>query len=143
MLRNHNTDRQATVTRFVLGETFITPGAEEALMIAGQTPIEFLRRHICCDFGELSDDDFGENELSLKEGFRLLSAYHTAKGQKLFGSLPRLIAARQLSSFHQNTDLPKTTRRECFSHSRRREQEVSNSETSLTKVISGTIVIPC
>jgi len=73
------------VTRFALGQTFITPGAEEALMIAGQTAIEFLRRHMSCDWGsELSDEDVQENELSLKEGFRLLSAYRTGKGQKLW-----------------------------------------------------------
>jgi len=73
------------VTRFALGQTFITPGAEEALMIAGQTAIEFLRRHMSCDWGsELSDEDVQENEVSLKEGFRLLSAYRTGKGQKLW-----------------------------------------------------------
>ena len=84
MRRNHNTTLQASVTRFALGQTFITPGAEEALQIAGQTAIEFLRRHMSCDFGELSDDDLRENELSLKEGFRILSAYQTGKGQKLY-----------------------------------------------------------
>ena len=73
------------MTRFALGQTFITPGAEEALMIAGQTAIEFLRRHMSCDWGsELSDEDVQENEVSLKEGFRLLSAYRTGKGQKLW-----------------------------------------------------------
>ena len=85
MQRNHTTNRQANVTRFALGQTYITPGAEEALLIAGQTEIEFLRRHMSCDWGsELSDEDVQENELSLKEGFRLLSAYRTAKGQKLW-----------------------------------------------------------
>src|SRR5215813_12889220 len=84
MRRNHNTNRQISVTRFTLGQTFITPGAEEALQIAGQTAIEFLRRHMSCDWGELSDDDIQENELSLKEGFRLLSNYRTAKGQHLW-----------------------------------------------------------
>ena len=79
-----NTHQQSSVTRFALGQTYITPGAEEALMIAGQTEIEFLRRHMSNDWGELSDDDARENELSLKEGFRLLSAYQTAKGQKLW-----------------------------------------------------------
>ncbi len=83
MRRNHNTNH--TVTRFALGQTYITPGAEEALLIAGQTEIEFLRRHMSCDWGsELSEEDVQENELSLKEGFRLLSAYRTAKGQKLW-----------------------------------------------------------
>ena len=41
MRRNHNTAMQTSVTRFALGQTFITPGAEEALQIAGQTAIEF------------------------------------------------------------------------------------------------------
>ena len=84
MRRNHNTTRQDSVTRFALGQTFITPGAEEALQIAGQTELEFLRRHMSCDWGELSEDDVRENELSLTEGFRLLSAYQTGKGQRLW-----------------------------------------------------------
>jgi hypothetical protein len=37
-----------------------------------------------CDWSELSDADVSENELSLREGFRLLSAYRTATGQKLW-----------------------------------------------------------
>lgn len=53
-------------------------------MIAGQTGIEFLRRHVSADWSELSDDDARENELSLREGFHVLSAYRTAKGQKLW-----------------------------------------------------------
>ncbi len=84
MQTNSSTHRQLSITRFALGQTYITPGAEEALMIAGQTGIEFLRRHMSNDWGELSDEDERENELSLKEGFRLLSAYRTAKGQKLW-----------------------------------------------------------
>ncbi len=84
MQRNTNTNRHPSITRFPLGQTYITPGAEEALMIAGQTGIEFLRRHMSCDFGDVTDEDWQENELSLREGFRLLSAYRTAKGQKLW-----------------------------------------------------------
>jgi len=84
MRGNHNTSRRPTVTRFALGQTFVTPGAEDAIQIAGQTEIEFLRRHMSCDWGELSEDDTRENELSLEKGFRLLSAYQTGKGQKLW-----------------------------------------------------------
>jgi len=84
MRPNDNTNRQASVSRFRLGQTFITPGAEEALQIAGQTAIEFLRRHMSCDWGELSADDVLENELSLEQGFRLLSNYRTGKGQQLW-----------------------------------------------------------
>ena len=85
MLRqNSHTSRPNIGTRFPLGETFITPGAEEALNISGETATQFLRRHISGDWGELSEDDVRENELSLKEGFRLLSSYRTAKGQKIW-----------------------------------------------------------
>jgi hypothetical protein len=80
MQTESNMNQRPTFARFPLGQTYITPGAEEALMIAGQTAIEFLRRHMSNDWGELSDEDTRENELSLKEGFRLLSAYRTAKG---------------------------------------------------------------
>lgn len=83
MQQKCSTTQPAPVTRCALGQTYITPGAAEALMIAGQTAIEFLRRHMSND-GESSDEDARENELSLKEGFRLLSAYRTAKGQKLW-----------------------------------------------------------
>ena len=83
MRANTSTNQEPSVTRFALGQTYVTPGAEDALMIAGQTGIEFLRRHMSNDSGDLSDEDVRENELSLKEGFRLLSEYRTAKGQRL------------------------------------------------------------
>src|SRR5260370_30749465 len=79
MRRTDNTNHQASVTRFALGQTYITPGAEEALQIAGQTAIEFLRRHMSCDFGELSEEDLSQNHLALEEGDRLLSNYRTDK----------------------------------------------------------------
>lgn len=84
MSANSITAQTTSVRRFALGQTFITPGAEEALQIAGQTAIEFLRRHMSCDWGELSQDDVSENEFSLSKGFRLLSNYRTGKGQQLW-----------------------------------------------------------
>jgi hypothetical protein len=35
----------AGATRFALGQTFITPGAQEAIREAGQLELEFLLRH--------------------------------------------------------------------------------------------------
>jgi hypothetical protein len=102
MRRNHNTATQTSVTRFALGQTFITPGAEEALQIAGQTAIEFLRRHMSCDWGELSEDDIAENELSLKQGFRLLSNYQPEKGSS-FGSSPKQTVAQLRSCSRPST----------------------------------------
>ena len=70
MQKNDTTSTRTVVTRFTLGQTFITPGAQEAIQIAGQTEIEFLRRHMSGDWGDLSDDDIAENEISLTEGLQ-------------------------------------------------------------------------
>ena len=70
------------VQKFSLGVVVATPGALAALHAAGQTPHEFLSRHLHGDWGTLSEDDRQENELSLREGFRLLSAYHTRLGER-------------------------------------------------------------
>ena len=61
--------------RFPLGRIVATPGALEALQRSEQTPHEFLARHARGDWGELCHEDRQENELSLREGFRILSAY--------------------------------------------------------------------
>ena len=84
MQTNSSKNEQQPISRFALGQTYITPGAEDALMIAGQTALEFLRRHMSCDFGELSDEDLCENEFALRSGFRLLSAYRTCRGDRLW-----------------------------------------------------------
>ena len=69
---------------FPVGRIVATPGALTALQAAGQTPHEFLARHLRKDWGDLSAEDRQENEWSLRKGFRLLSAYHTRLGEKLW-----------------------------------------------------------
>ena len=69
---------------FPLGQIVATPGALEVLEASHQNAAEFLARHVSGDWGELSADDIAENEFSLKNGFRLLSSYFTAAGQKLW-----------------------------------------------------------
>ncbi len=69
---------------FPLGRTLATPGALEAIQEAGQEPAEFLLWHQAGDWGEVCKEDRQENELSLREGFRLLSVYSTSKGVKLW-----------------------------------------------------------
>ena len=58
-----------------LGEVVATPGALKILKEAGVLPLRLLSRHQSGDWGDISEDDKKENELSLKEGFRMLSAY--------------------------------------------------------------------
>ena len=96
MLReNSHSNRGNIGATFALGETFITPGAQEALEIAGQTAMQFLRRHMSADWGEVSEDDAQENELSLREGFRLLSVYRTVKDKRSGSSLNQIAAPQR------------------------------------------------
>lgn len=67
---------------FELGRVCITPAAAEIVSL--ELARISLRRHICGDWGELSPADQAENELSLREGFRLMSVYHTEGGEKFW-----------------------------------------------------------
>ena len=69
---------------FTLGHVIATPGALAALEKVGQQPVEFLARHLSGDWGEVGAHNIKENELLLQHGFRLLSAYHTSAGDKLW-----------------------------------------------------------
>jgi hypothetical protein len=69
---------------FPLGQVVATPGALAAIEKSGQQPGDFLARHVSGDWGEVHPEDVKENEFSLKHGFRLLSAYHTSAGDKLW-----------------------------------------------------------
>ena len=73
-----------TTKKFSLGRIVATPGALHALHDAGQTPDEFLARHVCGDWGELDDEDRQANDIALIDGSRLLSAYETRKGERLW-----------------------------------------------------------
>lgn len=69
---------------FPLGQTVATPAALEAIAEAKQSPHEFIHRHHTGDWGDLDQEDIDENELSLKEGFRLLSSYKTNNEVKIW-----------------------------------------------------------
>jgi len=69
---------------FELGQIVATPGALAAIKKAGQQPGEFLTRHVNRDWGDLDEEDRKENESSLEHGFRLLSAYKTNAGDRLW-----------------------------------------------------------
>lgn len=69
---------------FPLGNVYLTVGAKEAFEDANQQPSEFLSRHQKGDWGIVCEDDKRENDLSIREGFRILSAYKTLKDVKLW-----------------------------------------------------------
>lgn len=61
--------------RFPLGQTVATPGALEILKTTGTSPLLLLARHQSGDWGNVPPEDATENELSVEQGFRILSSY--------------------------------------------------------------------
>lgn len=70
--------------KFHLGRTLSTPGALAALAESGQSPAEFLNRHVMGDWGEVDSEDWKLNDQALEVGDRLLSAYRTKQGVKIW-----------------------------------------------------------
>jgi hypothetical protein len=66
--------------RFQLGQIVATPGALRALEASGQTPDEFMRRHVEGDWGTVCQEDKAANDEALKDGSRIISAYVLADG---------------------------------------------------------------
>ncbi len=75
----------AVVTRrFRLGRIVGTPGALAAMERAGQTPREFLDQHVQGNWGDIDQEDRQATQAALCNGERLLSAYWTAKRERLW-----------------------------------------------------------
>ena len=72
---------------FRLGQLVMTRGVND--LVANDEAFakfitESLARHVKGDWGELGDEDRAENDLSLKEGFRILSAYESGELPKIW-----------------------------------------------------------
>ena len=70
--------------KFSLGQVVATPGALAALQEARDSFWSYLQRHSNGDWGEVNAEDAAENELSLRDGFRLLSAYTITNGIEIW-----------------------------------------------------------
>lgn len=70
--------------KFNLGKIVATPGALEAFEESGQSPADFLDRHVRGDWGDVCDEDKLLNDQALIDGSRLLSAYRTLKNVRLW-----------------------------------------------------------
>jgi len=69
---------------FELGRIVATPGAIDAMKTTGDDPGVFLTRHGSGDWGCLCDEDKAENEYSLGNELRLMSAYELSDGCKVW-----------------------------------------------------------
>ncbi|HDR8993353.1 TPA: hypothetical protein QDB03_005735 [Burkholderia vietnamiensis] len=70
--------------RFKLGRIFATPAALEIIAEACVSIIDLLIRHMRGDWGDLSEADRQQNELSVDAGLRLLSSYILPGGQTVW-----------------------------------------------------------
>ncbi len=77
-------DSPSMQTKFAPGQIVATPGALEAFERAGNSPLDFLQRHLAGDWGDVDAHDRQENEFSLEHGFRLLSVYWLSDGTKIW-----------------------------------------------------------
>lgn len=71
-------------TKFSLGQIVATPGAIQAMEASGQEPAFFLDMHRSGNWGIVDADDWQANDQALVDGSRLLSAYLTLKGVKIW-----------------------------------------------------------
>jgi hypothetical protein len=65
---------------FPLGEIVMTPGFADL----GIDPLPFLARHQSGDWGENCQDDKDENDFSVSNGFRIISAYRAPDGERFW-----------------------------------------------------------
>ncbi len=72
---------------FNLGQLVMTRGVNDQVAedeAFAKFVTSSLARHLRGDWGNLTDEDKLENELSLKEGYRLLSAYESGELPKIW-----------------------------------------------------------
>jgi hypothetical protein len=64
-----------------LGRVLATPGALKLLMEIGEDPFGYIARHAAGDWGELCAFDRRQNEIALRDGYRVLSSYDVLAGR--------------------------------------------------------------
>ena len=79
-----NQNSNTAAPAFELGQVVATPGALDALEASSQSPAEFLKRHLQLEQGVLDSEDHELNAESVKDGSRILSAFSTTTGVKLW-----------------------------------------------------------
>lgn len=82
MTRQLKPEERKFPAKFPLGEIVATRGAAEG--VAPDDVLRALERHAAGDWGDCDPEDWAENELSLREGFRLFSVYHSSAGTKFW-----------------------------------------------------------
>jgi hypothetical protein len=69
---------------FQLGEVVSTPGALDAMQAANVSPLALLHRHLRGDWGNLDKHDKQLNDVAVKDGSRIFSAYELTPTIKIW-----------------------------------------------------------
>lgn len=69
---------------FQLGQVVSTPGALKAMQAANISPLALLHRHLRGDWGNLDTHDKQLNDLAIKDGTRIFSAYDITPTSKVW-----------------------------------------------------------
>jgi len=69
---------------FAVGRVVATLGALETLSRAKENGARYLMRHVTGDWGEVDQQDRASNDQAVKEGTRILSAYTTGQGDRIW-----------------------------------------------------------
>jgi hypothetical protein len=64
-----------------LGRVLATPGALKLLSEMGKDPFGYIARHATGDWGELCAFDRRQNEIALRDGYRVFSSYNVPAGR--------------------------------------------------------------
>jgi hypothetical protein len=79
------TQQTTKAAKFHPGRIVATPGALEAIRDSGQSPETFLAAHLEGYWGgDLCEEDRLLNDEALLNGSRLLSAYQTLRGERIW-----------------------------------------------------------
>jgi hypothetical protein len=69
---------------FRLGSLYSTPGALAALSEAKQDALQFIKRHLNHDWGDMCASDCKANDDAVVQGERIFSSYTLTSGAKLW-----------------------------------------------------------
>jgi hypothetical protein len=64
-----------------LGRVVATPGALKLLREVGEDLFDYLARHATGDWGDLCAFDLRQNEIALRDGYRVFSSYEISAGR--------------------------------------------------------------
>jgi hypothetical protein len=64
-----------------LGRVVATPGVLKLLMEMGKDPFGYIARHATGDWGDLCAFDRRQNEIALRDGYRVFSSYDAPAGR--------------------------------------------------------------